>query len=618
MAELNQHRRIKGSVDPRFVISHLDDDQIQTLPRLLLHHAKECPNEIALRQKEFGIWRSITWRQYADTAIQVANGLARLGLGEGDHVAILSENRWEWLCSQLGINFLGGVPAGLYSTSPANEICYLLEYGDAKAIFCEDQEQVDKVLEVRTKLPNLKQVIVFDTKGLDAYQDPTIISFTQLCQSGINRAKGSTQLIDDFGRRHSPDDIALIVFTSGSTGPPKGALISFRNIAASARATDYFVTLTRNDSVLSYLPLCHVAEQVFSLFLALESRYIVSFGESLRTIQVDLREIAPTLFLGVPRIWEKMHSGVVIKTAESRGFRRWILSLGLKKIEQYGRLHNPKRGVSYWFWYLLLLRPLQNLLGLRKARFCLSSAAPIAEDILSFFRGLGVPVREAYGMTEVTGASFVQPLTGRCEGRVGFVLPGMEYALAEDGELLMRGDNVFLGYYKKPEETRDTLAEGWLHSGDIAKQHPDNSISIIDRKKDIMITAGGKNLTPSVIENTTKASPFIHECIVIGDGRRFVSALIEIDLEIVSNWAENQKLSYTTFKNLTQKGEVIDLIEREVNRTNRSLSDVEKIRRFFLLNKQLDHDDGEVTATMKVRRKQIEKLYQDEIESLYR
>ena len=617
MAELNRQESVKGPVDPRFVISHLGDDEIQTLPRLLLHHATEYPDEIALRQKDFGIWRSITWKQYADTCIQVANGLSHLGLGVGDNVAILSENRHEWLCSQLGVNFFGGIPAGLYSTSPANEIFYLLEYGDAVAIFCEDQEQVDKVLEIRDKLPDLKQIIVFDTKGLGSYSDPSIISFAALCEAGISQAKTSPGLIDDFTRRHAPDDVALIVFTSGSTGPPKGALISFRNIAASARATDFFVTLTQKDSVLSYLPLCHVAEQVFSVFLALEARYIVSFGESLRTIQVDLREIAPTLFLGVPRIWEKMHSGVLIKTAESSGPRRWILSLGLKKIKHYGRSKKLQRGLGYWFWYLLLLRPLQNILGLRRARFCLSSAAPIAEDILSFFRGLGIPVREAYGMTEVTGASFVQPLYGHCEGRVGFVLPGMEYSLAEDGELLMRGDNVFLGYYRKPEETHNTLKAGWLHSGDIAQQHADDSISIIDRKKDIMITAGGKNLTPSVIENSIKSSPFIHECIVIGDGRRFISALIEIDLEIVSNWAENQKLSYTTFKNLTQMDDVITLIQSEVSRANRSLSDVEKVRRFCLLSKQLDHDDGEVTATMKVRRKQIEKLYLDEIEALY-
>ena len=604
-----------GATDPAFLLDGFGDDTLPTLVRLLRAHAREHPRAVALKQKDRGIWHPVTWLQYEQTCFEVAAGLAQMDYRGGDHIAILSENRKEWLFSQLGINFLGAVPAGLYPTSPAAEIRYLLAYSDAAAVICEDQEQVDKILEIRDDLPLLRQVFAIDMKGLSGYQGVT--AFKDLCAAGRDAATLGREHIEQTLAGHHPDDTALMVFTSGSTGPPKGALISFRNIAAGARASGYFVQPRASDSVLSYLPLCHVAEQIFSVFLAVQARYTVNFGESLRTVDQDLREVAPTVFLGVPRIWEKMQANILVKTAEAGALRGTIIKRGLAVAQRLGRDPSSVGPIVRTFWYWLLFRPLQNLLGLRRARFCCSGAAPIGPELLNFLQGLGLPLREGFGMTETAGIASAQPLTGPCEGRVGFPIPGTACRIAEDGELLIQGPNVFSGYYKMPEATRQALQDGWLYTGDIATCHRDGSISIIDRKKDVMITAGGKNLTPSVIENQVKTSAYIKECIVVADQRKFVAALIQIDPDTVATWAESHDIAYTTFRSLSENPQVRDLVTQEVGRANAELAPAEQVRRFHLLTKELDHDDGEVTATMKVRRQKISESYAQEIERLY-
>ena len=349
----------------------------------------------------------------------------------------------------------------------------------------------------------------------------------------------------------------------------------------------------------------------------MQARYTVNFGESLRTVDQDLREVAPTVFLGVPRIWEKMQANILVKAAEASGLRGVIIRRGINLARRLGSDPTAVGLLPRLFWYWLLFRPLQNMLGLRQARFCCSGAAPIGTDLLRFFQGLGLPLREGFGMTETAGIASVQPLKGSCVGRVGFPIPGTEVRIAEDGELLIQGPHVFSGYYKMPEETRKALRGGWLYTGDIAKRHVDGSISIVDRKKDIMITDGGKNLTPSVIENQVKNSAYIKECIVVADRRKFAAALIQIDPDTVGIWAESHNLTYTTFRSLSEHRKVYELISQEVQSANTQLAPVEQIRRFHLLNKQLDHDDGEVTATMKVRRQKINESYSTEIELLY-
>jgi long-chain acyl-CoA synthetase len=594
---------------------------VRTLPRLLRAHARNRPDALALRQKRFGIWNELTWGEYELGVSHFAQGLLALGYGRGDHVAILSENCQEWLIAELGMQMVGAVATGVYPTSPAPEIQHVLDLTESKAIVCEDQEQVDKVLEIKDQLPSLRHIIYFDGKGLSGYDVPDLVPYTKLMETGAKAAQSDPGFLDRALRDHDPDDVALIVGTSGSTGLPKAALITYRNIAFVGEASAKNISQTERDSAVSYLPLCHVAEQLFSVFLAMHGGYAVSFGESLRTVQSDLREIAPTIFLGVPRIWEKMRAEVLIRARTAGPIQKFILGLALRDAHRfddpwkadYGLRDRLRRAL----WEPLAYRPLRNALGLTRCKIAISGAAPVAVETLKFFRGLGVPLMEGFGMTETAGACAIQRLDESLVGRIGKPLVGVEMKTAADGELLIRGGCVFSGYYRNDEATREALQDGWLHTGDIAKIFTDGSVSIVDRKKDIAITAGGKNLTPSLIENTMKASPYIKECIVVADGRRFVTALIQVDFDMVANWADGKGISYTTFRALVEQSAVVALIQREIDRENERLANVERIKKIHLLTKELDHDDGEVTATMKIRRAKITAAYENEIKALY-
>ncbi len=426
------------------------------------------------------------------------------------------------------------------------------------------------------------------------------------------------------------DDTALMIFTSGSTGRPKAAMLSYGNVAAMARGADAIYRCTPADSTVSYLPLCHVAEQIYTVNLPLRSGAVVNFAESLRTVQSDLREIAPTLFLGVPRIWEKLHASIEIKVRETGGLRRKLYERALAATLPFADLP-PERWsllqkLTHGLWWWLVLRALTNFIGLRNCRMALSGAAPIAPDMLRFFRALGVPIREGYGMTETAGVATVQRSAASPVGTVGSAIPGVELKIAEDGELLVRGPTVFKGYYRNEAATREAVdAEGWLHTGDVAERVPTpesaahgDEVRIVDRKKDIMITAGGKNIPPSEIENALKFSAYVKEAIVVADRRPFVAALIQIDYDTVGKWAEEQGLAYTHFRSLAEHPRVRELVQAEVDRVNARMPQVQQVRKFHLLTKELDHDDGEVTATMKVKRKSIAEKYADAIEALYR
>jgi long-chain acyl-CoA synthetase len=402
-------------------------------------------------------------------------------------------------------------------------------------------------------------------------------------------------------------------------------MISYGNIAAMAAGTDAVFACSPADSMVSYLPLCHVAEQIFTVHLPLRSGAVVNFAESLRTIQADLREIAPTLFLGVPRIWEKLHASVEIKIREAGGLRRRLYERALAATTPFAETP-PERWtlaqrLTHSFWYWTVLRALNNFIGLRECRMAVSGTAPIAPDMLRLFRALGVPIREAYGMTESAGVATVQRGAGSPVGTVGPAIPGVEARLAEDGELLLRGPTVFKGYYRNEAATAEAIdAEGWLHTGDVAQwvRGPEgDEVRIVDRKKDIMITAGGKNITPSEIENAMKFSAYIKEAIIVADRRHFVSALIQIDFDTVGKWAEEEGLAYTHFRSLAEHERVRGLVQAEVDRVNARMPQVQQVRKFHLLTKELDHDDGEVTATLKVKRASISQKYAAEIEALY-
>ena len=602
-----------------------DDPKNLPLPQQLLHWAKTRPAGVALRQKQFGVWRPVSWAEYAQQSRWFGLGLLALGLKRGQSVAVLGENSKEWVFAQLGTAMVGGITAGVYPTSPAPEVEYLLALSEAPIIVCADQEQLDKVWSIRDRLPHLRAIVVIDPRGLRRYDRSGLHDFDAVVELGRKAEHADAAAAAAASAGPALDDIGLMVFTSGSTGRPKAAMMSWRGLGAAARGLNSALQCSARDSLVSYLPLCHVAEQMFSIHIPVATGAVVNFAESLRTVQEDLRELSPQIFFGVPRIWEKFHASIQTKINEASGLR-----LGLYRRAMTSMAAAAARPRASWsvldrarraFWYVLVLRSLLNFVGLRRCRIAISSGAPIAPEILQFFRVLGVPIREAYGLTEASGATTIQPGDASPVGTVGIPYPGVEVRLADDGEILIRGEVVFRGYFRNEEASREAIdAEGWLRTGDIARWEEGpagRELRIVDRKKDIMITAGGKNITPSEIENALRYSPYVREAIVIADRRRFVSALIQIDFENVGKWAEEQGLTYTHFRSLAELPQVRELVQREVDAANAKMPQVQQVRKFELLTKELDHDDGEVTATMKVRRKSIAEKYATVIESIY-
>lgn len=595
----------------------------RTLPQMLRERALNAPDAIAIRQKDFGIWNPCTWKGYWQRACHIGLGLHALGVTEGSHIGVISDNRLEWVLAQMGASVIGAVTVGVYPTSPAVEASYVLAHADVELVFCEDQEQAEKVLESLDGLPALKHIVVMETKGFRNYPDAMrgrIHSFAELEALGRERMAAEAGIIDDTLNRQTLDDIGLMIYTSGSTGKPKGAMITYRNMRAVVPGIVDRLELQPSSSHLSYLPLCHVAEQMLTTFVPIYLGSQVNFGESLRTVQEDLREVAPTLFLGVPRIWEKLYAAITIKMEESHAPMRRLYQRALAACEPFAHKSAGQRSLReqwvYRFWYWLVLRALLNFIGLRKAKVALTGAAPISPAVIRYFRTLGVPLIEVYGLTESTGMILGQSLDDVRWGSVGSPCTGVECRASDTGELLVRGDMVFAGYYKSPEQTLEVIQDGWLLTGDVVRIDGD-TLYIVDRLKDVMITAGGKNLTPSEIENAVKASPYIKECIIVADRRKFVAALVQIDFETVSKWAESRGIAFTHFRSLAEHSEVRKLVDEEIDRANGTLAEVARIRRFHLLTKELDHDDGEVTATMKVRRANIYQAYQAEIEALY-
>ena len=598
-----------------------------TLPQMLRQQAQHHAQRVAIRQKDFGIWKPVTWAQYYQRACHFGQGLQQLGLPTGGHVGVIAENRIEWVLAQMGAGLVGGITVGVYPTSPANEVAYVVGHADIDIMVCEDQEQTDKVLEALSELPRLKKIIVMETKGLRSFAPEhrqLIATFDEIERLGAG--VHSQARIDEVLARQTLDDIGLMIYTSGSTGKPKGAMISWRNMRGVSPGIIERLRLGAHTTHLSYLPLCHVAEQMLTTFCPIYLGSQVNFGESIRTVQEDLREVAPTMFLGVPRIWEKLHSAISIKMQETGALRRALYQRALadcaplaeKPRSQWSLGERLRYAAHYW----LVLRALQNFIGLRDARVALTGAAPIAPDVVRFFRTLGVPLIEVYGLTESTGMVTGHDLDHVSVGTVGIPTQGVQWRIAQGsdddlgGEFQIKGDMVFAGYYKNPEATAQSIQDGWLHTGDVVRL-VDGQIKIVDRLKDIMITAGGKNLTPSEIENTMKASPYIKECVIVAEGRKFVGALVMIDYETVGKWAEARRIAFTHFRSLVETPEVRQLIDTEIASGNAKLAQVAQIRKFHMLTKELDHDDGEVTATMKVRRSSIYKTYANEIEALY-
>ncbi|CVI62632.1 AMP-binding protein (plasmid) [Agrobacterium leguminum] len=592
----------------------------KTMPQMLAQNAERIGDNTAIRQKEYGIWTATSWKTYFGRSCDIAHGLRAFGIRKGSHIAVLSENRIEWVLAQMGAGINGAVTVGVYPTSPVNEVRYVLEHSRAEIVICEDEEQLDKVVEILSDLPSLRHIVVIETKGIRAYPGDIVKTFEKLEAIGSAQRKSEPGHVESSLAVQDLDDVAMMIYTSGSTGKPKGAMLSWRNLRAEAFAIQEMLAISERDCHLSYLPLCHVAEQMFTTMGPIYLGSRVDFGESLRTVQQDLREVAPTTFLGVPRIWEKLHSSIQIGLIEAGGLRRKIHDRGVMACGKFANIPRNRRTfaqrLTLQFYYWLVFRALQNFIGLRKSRLAYTGAAPISPSIVHYFRTIGVPLVELYGATETTGIVLGQSLDHLIPGSVGEAAPNAEVTIGENGELLVRGETVFCGYYRDDQATRQAIRAGWLHTGDVVEQI-DGQFRIIDRLKDIMITAGGKNLSPSEIENTIKASPYIKECVVVAERRNYVAALIQIDGEVVGKWAEEQKIPYTTYRSLVENPRVAALIDGEVRRHNASLANVAQVRKFHLLVKELDHDDDEVTATMKIRRANIQQKYSAQIEALY-
>ncbi|MQA26822.1 MAG: AMP-binding protein [Micromonosporaceae bacterium] len=604
-----------------------------TIATRIRDRARDTPRTVAMREKDFGIWQEVTWADYWEQVTLVGHALLALGVEPGDRVAVHSENRREWLYSDLGAVAVRAVTVGLYPTNPAPEVAYLLSHSGSKILIAEDQEQVDKALDVLDQLPDLERVVYLEPRGIRRrYDNPKLLYWQDFLAVGAAHRDEHPGAVDERMSQARPDDVMTLVYTSGTTGPPKGAMLSIANVEfAITKLVEAggFTSPPPNDRdiLLSYLPLCHVAERIFTTWFNASAGVQVNFAESIATVQADLREIQPTILFGVPRIWEKILAGVNIKLASASPGKRLLSRFWLRVADRIGDTlagtggnHTLKTRLWYAVGWLFLFRPLRDRIGMRKVRYAASGAAPIAPDVLKFFMGVGVPMHEVYGMTE-NSAIATGNRPGRVKlGTVGEPHDGIELRIDEQtGEILTRHPGVFLGYWRNPEATaRAVDADGWLHTGDVGEWVDGTHVKITDRMKDIIITAGGKNVAPSEIENALKASEFVKEAVVIGDRRPYLSALIGIELDTVGDWAQRRRIPYTTYRDLSERPEVIELVQGLVNRVNERFASAEQIKTFRMLPKELDHEDGELTATQKVKRAALSERFADLVESMYR
>jgi long-chain acyl-CoA synthetase len=596
---------------------------VDTLPKALIQMALKEPQRVALREKHLGLWRDIPWAEYQEQVKFVALGLHALGVRRGDHVAIIGENRPEWLYSAMGVMACGATFVGVYTTNPAAECEYVVGHSDSVVYICEDEEQLDKALVFRDRTPRLRKLVVWEMKGLKHFQDPMFMGFDSLLEMGEKQDRESPGLFEELLTLAQPEDVAGIIYTSGTTGPPKGAMITHECYIWVGRQANAVIRSLPGDESISFLPLNHVYEQIFDLMMHVTVGHVVNFTENTDTVMADMRDISPTIFHAVPRIWEKYYSGIVLRMKDATRLKQLAFATALQIGTRYNESKLSHRDVPWWLiWgyhlaHFAVFRKLKKRLGFDRVRLGFSGAAPISHNILKFFQSIGIPIREGYGMTETTGITHMSDGRHFKLGTVGRALPDTEVRIAEDGEILVKHKGIFKGYFKDEENTREALVDGWMHTGDVGEIDAEGFLKITDRKKDLIITAGGKNIAPQYIENLLKFSPYINDAVVIGDRRKFLSALIVIDEENVVKYAQDRKVQFTTFSSLTKAPEIIELIQQEINQVNHQVARVENIRKFRILDKKLYTEDGEVTPTMKVKRKAINAQYQDLIESMY-
>ena len=597
--------------------------EINTIPRLFWDSVKSRGEKVAMREKDLGIWQEISWSHYGEKAKLTGLALHTLGLEKGNVVSIASEGNPEWLYTDMGTIGAGGISSGVYTTDSAAQVKYLVNDSATKFYFAENEEQLDKILEVRSECPTLKKIIVYDMEGLNDFHDDQVISYEEFLKIGEKTNQENPDLWESLVNNVSPDDIAILVYTSGTTGPSKGAMINHTNLLYSINTGYDIFDVMEHEEQLSFLPLCHILERSVSVMIPLKTGAVVNFAESIDTVPENIREVSPTVFIAVPRIWEKFYSSITIlmkdATFVGKFFYQLSINVGSKYKEYFidGKEPPLSLKLSYWICNQLVLKNIKKLLGLNNCRYALSGAAPISPDLINWYLSLGIDMREGWGMTETAGVGTAFYSREIKLGHVGRAVNDSEVRIAQDGEILFRGPGVFCGYLNKPEQTKETLIDGWLHTGDVGEIDNYGNLKITDRKKDIIITAGGKNISPSEIENELKFSPFISDAVVIGDKRKFLSCLIMIDEENVMKHAQDNDIPFSNFESLCKSEEIVSLIDDEVNKVNKKFASVEQVKKFSLIDIQLTAEDDELTPTMKLKRKFINQKYGDIIESMY-
>ncbi|MDR7305998.1 long-chain fatty acid--CoA ligase [Rhodoferax saidenbachensis] len=610
-----------SSIQPRHDIVMAGD----TIPAMFWNAVEQRGPNVWMRQKHLGLWRSWTWNQTADAVREIAGGLISLGFEKGDTASILANTVVEWVWADLGVLSAGGVSNGIYSTDAPSQVQYLCEDSRTRVLFVEDDEQLDKALEVRGQLPGLRKIVVLDMEGLRGLDDPGVISLEALRVLGRAYNAAHPQAVLQRVAACQPQDLAILVYTSGTTGKPKGAMHLHQGLVYTVRGFNTLIAQTELDERMCFLPLCHIAERMGGEYFALYTGAKLNFVENPETIPENVREIAPTVFTAVPRVWEKFYSGVMIALKEAGWVQQAVYAWGIGVGTAIADRVLAGDPVGGWLKFkfkvaqVLALNNVRKLIGIHRARYLVTGAAPISPDLVRWYLALGVPMLEVWGMTETGGAATGVPAHKIKPGSIGPAAGFNEVKLdPATGEFLVRGQNVFAGYLNQPEKTAETLTtDGWLHTGDVGVVDADGYFRITDRMKDIIITAGGKNITPSELENDLKFSPYITDAVVIGDRRAYLTVIVMIDQENVEKFAQDADVPFSNYTSLTRAPEVQALIQAELDRVNQKFARVEQIKKFFLLENQLTAEDEELTPTMKLKRKLVEKKYEAQIEAMY-
>ena len=598
-------------------------DGCDTLTTLFLARCRERGDRIAHREKTLGLWRGSSWNDFLDNAREIGLGLVELGLRRGDVVSILSEDNRQWIYTDLAVQCVGGIANGIYPTDSPEQVAFLLADSGTRFVFIENDEQLDKFLEIRDRVPDVRACIVFERDGLHGLDDPGIMFLDDLCRLGRDAHRDHPERFEQAAAAARPEDTAILVYTSGTTGAPKGAMLSHRNILFSLSSALDVLPVGTEDEQLCFLPLCHVLERLLSVFVPVATGSVVNFAESTETVFDNLREVSPTVFTGVPRIWEKIHSRVAMTVGEATPIGRWAygraLACGHRRADCLleGRPVPFLLELHYRAWDWLVLANLRRMIGLDRAQRITTGAAPISEDLVRWYWAIGLVMLEGYGQTESSGILSVNLPGANRVGSVGRVVPGIELRISPEGELLARGPLVFQGYWRKPEQTADTIRDGWLHTGDIGRVDNQGFYWISGRIKDIIITAGGKNITPSEIENQLKLSPYITDAMIVGDRRPYLTALVMIDQENVERFAQQTRTPFSDFPSLCAAAPVQDLIRDEVETVNDRFAQVEQIKDFRVIDVLLTAEDDELTPTMKLRRGLVERIHRDLVEQMY-